>query len=545
MKKIIILCISIIFSFTSVHAVDTRAANVYDIFQNKVEKNYSGNEKQEVYLKLRELLTLYSQENISSEHLSLAKDVLKLNNETLYEAWLSDELWNASQKILEISTRKTLSNQLKTWTLPSYVTTLTNISGIDYISVNDKREFVQSNSIYRVDYSNYFPVNSETVGALKSKRWIIVKASESDYRFLEVYEYEKKKAYSDLAEEFSHFITSNYKISEKNNSYIGYNFSKFRYFWDNYGVYDDQISSSGFDTSSTLLYRDEDGKFHFITDYQSHIIANLDDLYWVPDKQVFLDYLRDDALFETHNISWELAKIRAISESLTEWRNTEDSIKEIYNWILKNISYTKSINLEDQKIFSAIETFKNGEWVCTGYTKLSIYMFLFAGVYDAEVIRWHVVDAPDFPDIGHAWVRIGEYYYDPTFDDPVGASDTKTFEEYKYYKLPKDIFYANRFEYGDMPDGFESLSDEEIRLYIFNYLTKLLPKYSGQTDSYKVFAPVIFRNEHNIWANTQITPDFLATRIESYTVENNSSRFSKDGKNTSNEITSILCTDRW
>jgi len=30
-----------------------------------------------------------------------------------------------------------------------------------------------------------------------------------------------------------------------------------------------------------------------------------------------------------------------------------------------------------------------------------------------------VIDAADFPNIGHAWLRIDDKYYDPTFDDPV------------------------------------------------------------------------------------------------------------------------------
>lgn len=48
-----------------------------------------------------------------------------------------------------------------------------------------------------------------------------------------------------------------------------------------------------------------------------------------------------------------------------------------------------------------------------------LYMLNYAGVHDVEVIRGHVIDAQDFPTIGHAWIRIGDRYYDPTFDDPI------------------------------------------------------------------------------------------------------------------------------
>jgi transglutaminase/protease-like cytokinesis protein 3 len=46
-------------------------------------------------------------------------------------------------------------------------------------------------------------------------------------------------------------------------------------------------------------------------------------------------------------------------------------------------------------------------------------MLAFAGIEDIEHIRGYVIDAVDFPQIGHAWVRIGNRYYDPTFDDPI------------------------------------------------------------------------------------------------------------------------------
>jgi len=86
--------------------------------------------------------------------------------------------------------------------------------------------------------------------------------------------------------------------------------------------------------------------------------------------------------------------------------NQEEKIQSIYAWILENISYSSDVRLDDEKIFSGVETFKNNEGVCTGYTKLMLYMLFYAGIYDVEVIRGHVIDAADFPQIGHAWVRI-------------------------------------------------------------------------------------------------------------------------------------------
>ena len=81
-----------------------------------------------------------------------------------------------------------------------------------------------------------------------------------------------------------------------------------------------------------------------------------------------------------------------------------------------------------------------------------MYMLNFAWVSDTEVIRGFVIDATDFPEIWHAWVRIWNKYYDPTFDDPIGQKDTKKLENYKFFRLPKDLFYTNRFTYDDTPE---------------------------------------------------------------------------------------------
>ncbi len=51
---------------------------------------------------------------------------------------------------------------------------------------------------------------------------------------------------------------------------------------------------------------------------------------------------------------------------------------------------------------------------------------MFAGVQNSIMIKWNVIDAQDFPNIWHVWLRIGEYYYDPTFDDPIWTNNTKT-----------------------------------------------------------------------------------------------------------------------
>lgn len=532
MKKI--LYISLLFftlSFSQSYAIDTRVTKLYWDFSEKIESQYSQEKAQSIYMSLQDILSqLIFSNNLNITQEQLVQDMSALNNETLYEKWKNTNLWHANQQILELKQRNTLNKQNNDIEIPADVQNLVASSNIEYIAVNKDREFVKWWDIYSVNYTNYFSINQNPVSALKSKTGIVIPQHNGDFALIENYELKKKIPYSKLWSELLWFVIPEHKTIEKNGDIYAYNFESVRFFEDKYGVYQKELDSGGFHKNATLLYRDDSGRYNLVTNFRKHTLWSTSDFFGLTEKQLVLDYLREDSKFPSSNISGSLKSIKELSNKLTQGKNKEESIKAIYNWILENVSYSTTINLEDQQIFSAIETYKNSSWVCTGYTKLSTYLFLFAGIHDAEVVRWHVIDAEDFPAIWHAWIRIWDRYYDPTFDDPVGASETKTFDQYKYFGLPKDIFYANRFDYGTLPEWFDTKSDEEIGEHIFNYLTALLPKYKWKTGNYKVFAPVEFRNKYNIGAGTIVTPEVLAAKIWSYKVNNNSFKFSENWK---------------
>lgn len=149
---------------------------------------------------------------------------------------------------------------------------------------------------------------------------------------------------------------------------------------------------------------------------------------------------------------------------------------------------------------------------------------MFAGVRDTEVIRGSVIDARDFPQIGHAWMRIGNRYYDPTFDDPVGALEDKTAAEYKYYNLPKDLLYTNRFDYEDTPESYKTLSLQARNDIVAREIYTASSRYSPDS-GYLLLKPAHFRKQHNISIDTQITPQVLAQSITIYRVDGNNFSF--------------------
>lgn len=523
----IVLWIFIVFP-SNTYALNPNLENAYESFLEKLEKKYPVETQDIILRNLANRVENLKYSTTNQSVASLLSELQLLNNEALYSIWLEKELSPAQQKIQELREISSFKKTLSDTTLPSYITPLL-WKNVKYVKINDLREFYENGEIYRILYTSYFPVIESNIRQLWSKNWIIIRDLSWEYRFIENYETERKIPYSELIGKFKVYLTEKHRVNERNGSFYGYNFLNFRFFDDKYWAYESNIKSSWFDYNTTLLYKREDWGYNFVTDYSEYKIANSWVVFGSPEKHLLLDYLREDAKYETTDISQQLIEIRKLSESLTKWKNRQESIAAIYAWILWNIEYSRIIDLSDEKIFSGIETFKNSQWVCTWYTKLSSYLFYFSWYHDVEVIRWHVIDAQDFPEIWHAWLKIWDLYYDPTFDDPIWAQNTKSPDEYKYFWLPKDIFYANRYEYGDLPEFLNTASKVQIRQHIFDKLTKLVPKYQSTISQYPVFWEVLFRNKYNIGVSTTITPQLLSQKIGSFNVDNNSFRFTEDG----------------
>lgn len=339
-----------------------------------------------------------------------------------------------------------------------------------------------------------------------------------------------KIAYADLAQEMRGVLTPQWRILEEDGNYYGVHFENILYFDDTYGVSRSNLITNGIDIQKDFLYTDNAWRNNFINSYSLKKIGTSSLFDTRSNALEVLSLLQKDSEYQWYEIDSVWRKLIFTTRKLIG-ANDEETIQNIYAWILKNISYSENIDISNPKIFSGIATYESKSWVCSGYTRLFVYMLSLAGIHDTEVIEWHVIDAPDFPQIGHAWVRIGEKYYDPTFDDPVGAKFTKSPDEYTFFGLPKDIFYTNRYEYNNLPLTLKVASKQEIIKHIHDRLKRLIPKYQSQIKKYPVFYPVLFREKYDISPLTKITPEILSKKIPNYKVENNSFRYQKNGKN--------------
>ena len=533
MKKIILLCIIAIFglfsfSQTSAKITPEKIEKVYAGFIVKLDRKYSV-EKQNTILKdLNKRMYKILDKNISTSKKDIVKELIRNNNNYLFLLFMREHNNSTSQKALELQARIKLTKQTKNTGVPSYVQSLMDVGKELYI-VNDTLSFVDKSTIQKIRFSQYFSIDSSTSKQLWKKQWIIVYSiADKKYRFVEKYTFEEVIPYSQLENTFDVFVTKKSNYTLEKGIYYSYIFSHFSFLNDSYGVSLSDLEWLWVSTTNSVLYKNAEGRYNFVKDFIKKKLISADIIDGVVDKARFLEHVRDDKRDLNIDTDTAFRELKKTAESLWKGKDSQEKITLSYDWVLKHTTYTSTIDLEDSEIFSWIDTYKNGDGVCTGYSKLFSYLLMFQWIEDSEVIRGDVIDAPDFPDIGHAWVKIWDQYFDPTFDDPVGTNKDKELTEYKYYNLPRDLLYTNRFDRGDTPEVYKKLSLSKREDIVAKKLYALSEKYSNS--SYLLVEPSKFKKKHGFSYDTKITPDILSKVIPLYKVDNNSFSFQKNGK---------------
>jgi len=282
---------------------------------------------------------------------------------------------------------------------------------------------------------------------------------------------------------------------------------------------DNDLDYNNINTKEHLVFITDDNLVWFVKEYKKIKLISNAIIYWIPNKLEFLKEIRDDKKVIQVETDLDFLQIKKQSKTLTDWLyKKEDKIAALYNHVLENVSYTQPISLEDKKIFSWIETYKNKDWVCEWYVKYFQYLLQFSWIEDVESIRGYVIDAQDYPNIGHAWTRIGNNYYDPTFDDPIWQTATKIEKDYIFYKLPKDLFYTNRYNYWNNNTVLEKAPLNYRKQYIKKQLVTVYSKYKDS--NYNITKDLKFRDLHNIDLYKDLDLEMLKTSIGYSKVKN-------------------------
>ncbi|MCD5380906.1 hypothetical protein LR004_03165, partial [Candidatus Gracilibacteria bacterium] len=432
---------------------------------------------------------ILSKAGLSSTKEDLLSDLLLLINEKLFELYNNEVFQESNQILLERNILTNLKNKLNSFNKTSLYSYISSNKNVDIIHVSNDDEFIEGGKIKKISYANYFSVNSSNYSFFLKKKGKFLFLENGEIHFVEESQQYNKIPYSQSANYVKNIIGPKKMYLNDGGKYYSYNFSNYIYFGDRYGFYIKDLEKKGDKLSNILLYIGDDKSYKFITDYTKVDLISSSIIYGVTDKQKFLHHLVNDKLHLGGNTDSDFIKLKNEVKKLTHQKTDEEKIKILYSWVLDSLKYTQEINIDDKKIFSGILSYTNSDGICEGYVKLLSYALMYSGVSETEVIRGDVVDAQDFPKIGHAWMRIGDKYYDPTFDDPIGNTKTKTLAEYKYFGLPRDLLYANRFDYGTTPELLKTKSLE----YRINFVNQRL---SLLEDKYKTMNYLLLESAH-------------------------------------------------
>lgn len=291
-------------------------------------------------------------------------------------------------------------------------------------------------------------------------------------------------------------------IFKENWIWYAYGFSKKYYFEEKSHLTKESLIFNWLYWDNILVFFDWKTT-SFVKEFKKLKLINDDLIYGFPNKYELLKTIKDNKiLYDANDDYLDYINLEKKSKELTKWiYKKEDKIRVIYDYILKNISYSKNFSMQDYEIFSWIETYKNKDWVCEWYVEIFNLMLWFNNI-SSKILVWDVIDAADFPNIWHAWIKIDDYYYDITFDDPVWTEKTKNFTEYDYFKLPKDLFYTNRYDIGETPEELKSKSIEYRKNLIKMNLSELVDKYKN--NSYNLLKEFKFREKYKLSINEVI-----------------------------------------
>lgn len=307
----------------------------------------------------------------------------------------------------------------------------------EYVEVDNNMEFVEHWSYYRVKFSKYYDIKWDVpvslyleLGWLKNE--ILIRQWDTFKLTTWGYSIEKKYSIKDLSEkvQFSSYWTWSMLFGTKNWSYTIYWLYKYKFYEiPKTGIYLSEYPWLN-DLSKVILMQ-QNTKYILATWYTeaklfatSLLVNNdnpalilnsvwLDDYFYkTNDIENIMTMIKNKTLEITKNSKNDNEKINVIYSRIT-WNIDYDAYTTRYlKWEFNESTYMANVN---KSVFSWMETYRNKSWVCDWYSKLMQYMLSFAWINNTSIEIWNA-DIGKWKLVPHAWIKIGNLYYDPTWD---------------------------------------------------------------------------------------------------------------------------------
>lgn len=523
MRYIFIFLVTLILTVPIVSATTITEDDIekYAVLYSYTEDKFPKNSEFENHKFIQNLLFLAISKSSDTQRESI-KRIYAISNETLNKyvddvVFIKPENFNINNNEYFIDFQK--------WVveieIPTYIEKIIQQPTVRFRILNEKREFLFNESIYRVNHDKYYLITPELVDRFLTKSWLVTYFEGIGFVFIDDFTFIKKNSYNQLSTEYKHVIVWDNWMRLIEWDYYGYFFNKFNFFEDSFWVYDSSLEASKLYRDNTLLYYDYES-VRFITDYTQTLIAKKEDIFWFPNKNIFLEEIYNDKKkYDTNDVFSILSEIENLTYKIIEWKDTDESIFAIFDWVSKNIEYPNDIvvAVQDPKNLSALETFKRKSWI--ERNRLIAYMLLFAWIEEIEYMKWFKINSIDFPNFWSSWLKIWDMYYDHI-------------ENWELLYAPYDIFYLDRYNYKDIPSSLFQANKKDLDMLIFKKASLLDKWVIDQNYNYPIFDEFNFRNTYNIPFESEIDISTLKEAIWYNTVLNNSFYYidSDSGKNT-------------
>lgn len=379
---------------------------------------------------------------------------------------LFEYLISASDNKIDIlNYKKNIASTVK----PDYVEKLVDY-GIKFTPTSDNYEFYIWNDLYRYSFVKYFSLNQENylyfLDKDKKNKFKIIKTKSWEFFVLENFSIEKLIPFYELKHKAKHFVSTPISYYDKWN-WVYSSVVEF-YFLVNskLGVYpSDRLNWHTYDE---LIFLDYGSKIWFASENKEKYLFEKSFLKWQKNPHNFVKLLSQRTeYFNLNNLEDNLNEIRLKSLELTKGIDKkEDKIKVLYKYVVSHLEYDMEwLNSWKKRIYSWISAFKDWKSVCDGYARLFIYMLWFVWI-DWELEFWYPLDSDNIGDIMHAWVRIWDLYYDPTYDDPIQDNFERKESDYRYFALPKELYYIARTDWDVIPEKYLKMTELERKIYL-------------------------------------------------------------------------------
>lgn len=457
----------------------TRQYPAYDRIRSRISDIISdlNEEQQEKKQFLKDVLFFHNNNILELVDFITSREGAKIR----FKQWREDAIIELRQEIDKIKDN---------FNIPEGVIVLNNSYKIILAEDFHKYHFQEKQKIALSEIQTYFREGRE-VFFMPNQGYFIAGTA---------YKERKKPFYEILAEWPKKFLLYSSAFFEEAGSYYTYQYDTYYEIGSTYGVYLSEFEEFWYSYDDAVFLRLQDAK-NTVTFSPRKIKMVGSDIFpsITKTQEEFLNMtVRDVLLFPEKDYSQTYKDIISTTEQVTQWLEWDiQKIRAIYDWMNKNITYPEIYEVADQSLNSAFETFQTGQGLCVWQARLMYYMLKIAWVQKVNFTDGYVIDSKDFPSVGHAWIQIGDYFYDPSFEPKYQEQS----QDYLYFKVPYDITYSNRYNLRDIPDSVFEQTWEFHKKNILERRMSLTNKYSHE-DGYRVLEEAFFRKKYNLSQDT-------------------------------------------